>query len=153
MKKFIALMLVVVCCFTVLLAPVSATNTDSTSAVVSTTKIDLPDGGYIIEEVTQDPNLARTSTTSGTKTSTRYDGDGNALFAVQAHGSFSYTGSSSWSTSASATVLIYDSRVTYVSKSSSYSSNYATATGNIKYLGMPDSRTATLYCDKNGNLS
>lgn len=153
MKKIIALFLSVLCCTSLLIAPVSASDMDSTGVVVSTTRIDLPDGGYIIEEVTQNPNFARTSSTSGTKTSTRYASDGKALFAVKAHGSFQYTGSSSWSTSASATVSIYDSNVSYVSKSASYSSNYATATGYVKYLGLSDSRTATLYCDRNGNLS
>lgn len=48
---------------------------------------------------------------------------------------------------------LYNSNVSYVSKSASYSSNYATATGTVKYLSMNISRTATLYCDKNGNLS
>ena len=91
--------------------------------------------------------------TSGTKTSTRYTASGHAVFAVKVDGSFKYTGSSSWSTSASATVSIYDSNASYVSKSASYSSNYASATGNVTYLGTPISRTVTLYCDKDGNLS
>ncbi len=152
MKKVIALFLAVLCCASILIAPVSASDAALHGTIVSTTKIDLPDGGYVIEEITQNPSFARAYSTSGTKTSTRYASDGTALFAVKAHGSFQYTGSSSWSTSASATVSIYDSRVSYVSKSASYSSNYATATGYVKYLGLSDSRTATLYCDKDGNL-
>ena len=154
MKKFIALFLALLCCCSVFVFPVSAANTDEGTVVVSTKRIDLPDGGYIIEEVTQTPSLGRaTYSISGDKTSTRYAEGGHKLFQVKVVGSFKYTGSTSWSTDASATVSIYDSDVKYVSKSASYASNYATATGSITYYGDPESRTVTLYCDKNGKLS
>lgn len=152
MKKFLSMLLAVLCCFSLFVCSVSAT--DFATGTDSITRIDLPDGGYIIEEVTVTPSIARaTSSTAGTKTSTRYTASGHALYAVVVTGNFKYTGSTSWSTSSAATVYIYDSNVTYVSKSASYASNYATATGSVTYLGDPESRTATLYCDKNGNLS
>lgn len=154
MKKLTALFLTALCCFSLFAGSVSAVDVENDTVIVKTDRIDLPDGGYIIEEVTQTPSLTRaTYSTSGTKTSTRYTASGQAVFAVKVNGSFKYTGSSSWATSASATVSIYDSNASYVSKSASYSSNYATATGKVTYLGTPISRTVTLYCDKNGNLS
>lgn len=153
MKKYISVLLAVLCCFSLFICPVSATESFATTNV-NRSRIDLPDGGYIIEEITATPANARaTSSTAGTKTSTRYTASGHALYAVEVTGYFKYTGSTSWSTSSSATVYTYDSNVTYVSKSASYASNYATATGSITYLGDPESRTVTLYCDKNGNLS
>lgn len=154
MKRLIALFFVTLCSISLFAVSASAASIESDVISVKTSRIDLPDGGYIIEEITQTPSSARTTySTSGSKTSTRYTASGHAVFAVKVDGSFKYTGSSSWSTSASATVSIYDSNASYVSKSASYSSNYATATGNVTYLGTSISRTATLYCDKKGNLS
>ena len=154
MKRLIALFFVTLCSISLFAVSASAASIESDVISVKTSRIDLPDGGYIIEEITQMPSSARTTySTSGSKTSTRYTASGHAVFAVKVDGSFKYTGSSSWSTSASATVSIYDSNASYVSKSASYSSNYATATGNVTYLGTSISRTATLYCDKKGNLS
>ena len=154
MKRLLALFLAALCSISLFISPVSATGVETDVISIKTSRIDLPDGGYIIEEVTQTPSFARTTySTSGAKTSTRYTASVHAVFAVKVNGSFKYTGSSSWATSASATVSIYDSNASYVSKSASYSSNYATATGNVTYLGTSISRTATLYCDKNGNLS
>ena len=154
MKKLLTCILAVLCCCSIIMIPISASDTDIVMVPVSTSRIELPDGGYIIEEIMQAPAIARaTSYKSGSKTSTRYTSDNHALFAVKVTGSFGYNGSTAWSTSSSATVSIYDSGVSYISKSSSYSSNYATATGTVEYLSMTISRTTTLYCDKNGNLS
>lgn len=149
MKKHIALLLVIV--FSILFAlPVSAGD----AAPSQTVRIDLEDGSYIIEEITETENgLWATSTKSGTKTSTKYASDGTALYAVKVTGTFKYTGSASWSTASSATVSIYDSDVTYVSKSATYASNYAKATGKVSYLGVSESRTVTLYCSATGALS
>lgn len=153
MKKRISMFLTILCCYLLFVLPVSAAESLPTVST-SSTRIELEDGGYIIEEVTSTTELARaTSSKSGTKTSTRYGADGTKLYAVKVTGSFKYTGSTSWSTSSSATVYTYDSDVTYVSKSATYASNYARATGSVTYLGDPESRTVTLYCDKDGNLS
>ncbi len=149
MKKFFALLLTICCCFSLFIPQAAALDTANT-----TTRIDLPDGGYIIEEISSNtPATRATTSTSKTKTHTRYTASGHALYAVSVTGSFKYTGSTSWATGSSASVAIYDSNVVYVSKSASYASNYATATGRIKYLGDSESHTVTLYCDKNGNFS
>lgn len=156
MKRAFAICLTLLCCCASFIFSVCATNTSSniSGTVVSVTRVDLPDGGYILEEISQIPTSTRASgSKSGQKTSTRYGANGSAIYAVEVVGSFNYNGSYAKATSASATVYIYDSGVSYVSKSSNYSSNFATATGNIKYYGDPESRTVTLYCDKDGNLS
>ena len=153
MKRCLSAFLAMLSCCSRFIFSVSAGDLASSRAVIST-RIELEDGGYIIEEITSDsPNQRATSTKSGTKTSTRYTASGSALYAVKVTGSFKYTGSTSWSTASTATVSIYDSDVTYVSKSATYASNYARATGSVTYLGDPESRTVTLYCDKDGNLS
>lgn len=154
MKRFLAICLSMLCCFTALILPVCAAEPVPQTRLISETRFDLPDGGYIIEELVENSALTRASgTKSGYKTSTRYNSNGHALYAVEVIGSFEYDGSIAKATSASASVYIYDSDVSYVSKSSNYSSNFATATGRVEYLGVREARTATLYCDKNGNLS
>lgn len=149
MKKIVTLFFTVFCCSALMVFQAAAYD-----ARANTTRINLPDGGYIIEEIDDaSPTVRAATTTSKTKTHTRYTASGHALYSVSVTGTFKYTGSTSWSTGASASVTIYDSDVIYVSKSSSYASNYATATGSITYLGNPESHTVTLYCDKNGNFS
>lgn len=128
----------------------------SDESITSSVRIDLPNGDYVIETVTENADISTTraaSTKSGHKTSVYYNSSNVAIFSVRVDGTFSYTGSSSWSTSASATVYIYDDSASFVSKTSSYDSNYATATGKVKYNYVTIPRTVTLYCDKNGNLS
>lgn len=158
MKKTIALLLSVLCCFSVLLFPVSATDTNTTTdtVMVSSSRIELPDGGYIVETVEKTEVLSQARTaygTSGKKTSVRYTASGTAIYGVEVNGSFGYDGSTSWATSSTATVYTYVSNATYVSKSAWYSGNTAYATGSVKYLGITESRTPALSCDKNGNLS
>lgn len=148
--KFANRLIAVLCCVVMLALPVLAVDTDT---VVTTKRIDLDDGGYIVEEIVSSGTARATSTKSGTKTSTRYSADNEILYAVKVTGTFSYNGTSAWATASSATVSIYSTSITYVSKSSSYSSNYAKATGTVTFLTKSESRTVTLYCDKNGNLS
>lgn len=148
--KFANRLIAVLCCVVLLALPVLAVDTDT---VVTTKRIDLDDGGYIVEEIVSSSTARAASTKSGTKTSTRYNSNDVKLFSVVVTGTFRYNGTTSWATASSATVNIYDSNVTYVSKSTSYSSNYAKATGSVTYYGDSESRTVTLYCDKDGNLS
>lgn len=159
MKRILALVLSLVCCISCLIFPTTATDTNmqpETEEILSVTRIDLPDGGFIIEEITETDtaSVARaTSTKTGTKTSTRYTASGTAIFAVKVTGTFSYTGSSSWATSSSATVYTYVSSATYVSKNAYYSGRTAYATGTVSYLGSNTSRTVALTCSATGVLS
>ena len=131
----------------------SATAVD-TAGCTTTTRYNLPDGGYILEEVTELSNATRASgTKSGEKTSVRYTADNQAVYGVKVTGTFNYTGSSSTAIYSAATVSIYKTGASAVSKSARYSGNTAYATGTVKYLGISETRTAALSCDKNGNLS
>lgn len=152
MKKASHLLFILFFCCAIFFVTANASDESITSSV----RIDLPNGDYVIETVAEssDTSITRaTNTKSGHKTSVYYNSSDVAIFGVRVDGTFSYTGTSSWSTSASATVYIYDDSGSYVSKSSSYSGNYATATGKVKYNYVTIPRTVTLYCDKNGNLS
>lgn len=145
------LLTLIICC-----AFFFITANASDESITSSVRIDLPNGDYVIETITENAGISTTraaSTKSGYKTSVYYNSSDVAIFGVRVDGTFSYTETSSWSTSASATVYIYDDSGSYVSKSASYSSNYATATGKVKYNYVTIPRTVTLYCDKNGNLS
>ncbi|MGN1026933.1 MAG: hypothetical protein ACI4P4_11085 [Faecousia sp.] len=159
MRRSLTLLLAMLCCISCLAFPATATekaSNNSNEVLVSSVHIDLPDGGYIIEEITEvevNSVTRATSTKSGSKTSTRYTASDTAIFAVKVTGTFSYTGSSSWATSSAATVYTYVSGASFVSKSASYSGNTATATGTVEYLGFDLTRTVNLSCDENGNLS
>ena len=153
MKKSISLLLAVVLCLSAFILPASATNVPANTSK-AVTRIDLPDGGYIIDQITESPTIARASETkSGERLRIRYAADDTAIYGVKVTGSFSYNGSSSSATSSVATVYIYHSGASYVSKSAWCSGNTAYATGSVKYLGITESRTPSLSCDKNGNLS
>ena len=154
-KRFVSIISVLLLC-TLFVTSVSAIDTSSSERIVASTRIELENGCYVVEEITENAALIQTRATSsktGSKTSTYYDGNNTKLFAVKVTGSFSYTGSSSWANSSAATVSIYDSSVSYVSKSASYSGNTATATGKVWSSPVYLSRTVNLSCDQNGNLS
>ena len=107
MKKIFALLLTICCCFSLFIPQAAALDTANATA-----RIDLPDGGYIIEEISSNtPATRATTSTSKTKKHTRYTSNGHALYAVSVTGSFKYTGSTSWATGSSASVAIYDSDV------------------------------------------
>lgn len=155
MRKSLVAFISALFCLSYLVLPISAAGTNAPEVLVSTERIELADG-YIIEEITEIDSfspLRTTATKSGTKTSTRYTESGTAIFAVKVTGTFSYTGSASWATSSTATVYTYISGATYVSKSSNYSGNTATATGTVKYLGFNLTRTVNLSCSAGGVLS
>lgn len=152
MKKLSHILFLLIICCAIFCMAVNASDESKTSSV----RIDLPNGDYIIETVIENADTTATratSTKSGYKTSVYYNSSDIAIFGVRVDGTFSYTGTSSWATASSATVYIYDSSASYVSKSTSYSSNYATATGKVKYNYVTIPRTVTLYCSASGVLS
>ena len=62
MKRFLALTLAIVLCFSAI-PMVSAADTDTD--LVSSTRTDFEDGSYMVREVRQTVSKARASTTSG----------------------------------------------------------------------------------------
>ena len=150
MKKVSRMLILFISCCAIFFASVGASNVEK----ISSARIDLPNGDYVIETVVEDDTMTRaTNTKSGHKTSVYYNSNDVAIFGVRVDGTYTYTGSTSRATSSTATVYVYDSSASYVSKSASYASNYATATGKVKYNYVTIPRTVTLYCDRNGNIS
>lgn len=89
---------------------------------------------------------------TGYATTTYKNSDGTSIWSVSVKGSFTYNGSTSSATSAEATVTIYSNTAIFVSKNAYTSGNTATATGTVKYKLVQTTRSASVSCDKNGNL-
>ncbi len=114
----------------------------------------LDDGSYFVIEVVQNPQSARASYKSGSKTATHYGANGVAIWNVTVYGEFTYTpGVSSKATSSTATVGIIDRNASFVSKNAYTLGNAALANANVKYLSESVSKTVSLRCDSYGHLS
>lgn len=149
MKKFLSLVLllsVFVCAFGV---PVSAIEVND--KLVSRSVEYLENGDYFVTELYQ-PVIQPFTGTNGYKTSTYTTAYGSRVFSVTVYGTFTYNGTSSSATSATASVDIYDSSASFVSKNAYTSGISAIATGTARYLGNNITRSVSLSCDKNGNL-
>ena len=147
MKKIISILTIIISLITLLVFPVSAKE-------ISTETEYFENGYYCItetEETTTTWGLFAISTKSGSRTRTYYNG-ATALFALTVHGTFNYNGTVARSTASSYSYSIYNNNWSFVSGSSSYSANYATATGTFRLLGVSNDISATLYCDQDGNL-
>jgi len=126
----------------------------SDCAVVSTTRIDLPDGGYIIEEIISYPTITRAAKTiTKGKNSTRYTANHIAVGKVSLVASFTYTGNGAKATSASASAWAIASGATKNSCSASYSGSTAYGFASFSYVGQTYQHTVTLTCDRYGNVS
>ncbi len=138
------------------LLPVAAFATDSGEEAASIIYLD--DGSYFVVEI-EEVSARTTYSKSGTKYYTYYDSDDVAQWKISLTASYTYNGTSATCTSTSTSYTIYvTSMWDFGSKSSSKSGN--TATGNFVMLlnligssTLEFSRTITLTCDKNGNLS
>lgn len=111
----------------------------------------LDNGDYIVTEIYQ-PMAQPFSGTNGYKSSTYTTSSGTRVFTVTVYGTFSYNGSTSSATSASASVDIYAANASFVSKNAYTSGATAYATGTVNYGGVNITRTVSLTCDKNGHL-
>ena len=99
MKKILSLLLCCSLLFAVATLPASAKAVPETPE--TRTVEYLPDGSYFVTELTRENSLLRSSQ-GGSKTSTYYNSNDVAIFAVTVHGSFTYSyGVSSSATSAS----------------------------------------------------
>lgn len=124
---------------------------EPTAQLLSQSVEHLDNGDYIVTEVYK-PLLQPYSGTSGYSTSTYKDALGTNIFAVTVYGTFSYNGSTSSATGASAYVDIYNSSASFVSKNAYTSGSSAYAVGTVRYKGINTPMTTKLTCDRNGNL-
>lgn len=151
MKRILALMMSLILFTVPLTVGVSAANIPN--RLVSSSTEYLENGDYVITEIFE-PSIQMRAGKTGAKTLTYYNSAGNAVFAVTVNGTFSYTyGSSSSATGASAVVDIYNTNAKFVSKNAYTSGASAVAVGNVRYNASNASKTATLTCDRYGNLS
>lgn len=151
MKKIFCLLLCVCILLVAVSVPASAAEAQAKNAIYIER---LADGSYFVIEVNQDAPVARSNTTSGSKTATYYGANGKAMWNVTVHGVFTYTpGVSASATSASVTVGIIDSGVKFVSKDAWVSGASAYGYAQVKYGSVTQSKTVVLTCDEYGNLS
>ena len=135
----------------VLCNPVSAANNNIEVEHLS-------DGGYFITEIIENDSPEETRA-AGSKTGSKigwyYDEQGNACWYVRVTASFSYNGS----TSICSGVIICADKASsgweIAVKTTSRTENSGTASATARHSsdGKTFTKTVTLTCDKNGNLS
>ena len=148
MKKCISILISLVMLFSVSVSSFAGEQPDK---LVSRTIEVLDNGDYIVREV-YEPAIQPRSSKTGSAVETYTNAAGSAIWAVKVTGTFTYNGSTSSATSSSVSVEIYNSGASFISKNASYSDNTARGTGSVKYSGYTATRTASVSCDKNGNL-
>ena len=159
MKKLLSIILIVF----ILVPTVSVTtHAQSSEIVISETTEYFEDGSSVTTTITQiETNyLTRaTKTITGSKTKTVKNGDGDVLYKFKVTGTFTVNeGVSATCTAVSCSASNLASGWSLDSSTKSKSGNKATATGVFKYTVLfitttTQETTATLTCDKNGNLS
>ena len=158
MKKLLSIILT-----TILLISLFSITTyaQSPEIIISETTEYFEDGSSVTTTITQiETNyLTRaTKTITGSKTKNVKNGDGDVLYKFKVTGTFTVNeGVSATCTAVSCSASNLASGWSLDSSTKSKSGNKATATGVFKYtvlfISTTQETTATLTCDKNGNLS
>lgn len=120
----------------------------------------LEDGSCYETVVTVDDNengdsgiMSTAKTRTGSKKTSYKSKSGDVLWYVKVTGKFTYNGSTSKCTSASATAASNSSSWKIIDKSSSRNGNEAKASATAQRKGVDYHRTVTLSCSKTGKLS
>lgn len=118
----------------------------------------LEDGSYYEITILENTMTRASGTKTATKRTKYVDNSNVTVWEVSVTGTFTYNGSTSTCTAASVAATSYTSNWKITSKSASKSGNKATAKATAKYyydgsLVTTVTKTVTLTCDKNGNLS
>jgi hypothetical protein len=150
MKRNIAVLLCLIMLFTLMSFPVSAS--EPKDILVKRTVEILENGDTITTEIYECAIQPR-SGKNGYATATYVNAAGTAIWQLTVTGSFTYNGVSSRATSADATVYINNTtNAKFVSKNAYTSGATATGTATVTYLDSRTTRSASVSCDKNGNL-
>lgn len=158
-KKLVSGCLIAVCALSLILGiPNLTANAD---VLVSENIEYFEDGSYVVTTITLSPvQTLSTNTITATKTVTGYNYNKAKLYDITVRGTFKYTGSNSYCTSASiASINIYNTNWRVENSYSTISSNIAIASMTVrlytngKASDTTEIITAGLYCDKDGNLS
>lgn len=153
MKRFTRICALVL--VSVLLIPIQVFATVERNS--STEIVYMDDGSYYVIVIEESRTRATYSKT-GSKHYTYYSSENVAQWKVTLTGTYTYNGSTSSCTAASASATIYKSTWSVASKSATRSGSTATGNFVIKLsllLGQSTNVpvTLTLACDKNGNLT
>lgn len=158
MKKVLSLTLTLLLLFALVPTSVSAAvpQTEDTRIVTVTP---VPEGGYMLNIVEQEPVQANararamTKGISATKTAYYVGSDGTLFWHVRIQGSFSYNGSSATCISATGSYAIYHSAVTKKEFSPSRSGNSASCYVKMACYGYTTKKTVTVTCSATGQIS
>lgn len=153
MKKLISVLLVVVAL--VFMCPTPQVSAQSGTEVLDI--IYLEDGGYIVIEISTQPNITR-STVSKSKSYTAYSSADEAQWRATIIGIFTYDGRTASCTSSNCSVTIYNDSWYTISKTAWTDENYAKATVEMgkKVAGVTVQRQTcnlSLLCDRYGNIT
>lgn len=159
MNKIVSTLLCIFFLFTAI--PVAGAETVTTTDSSYTEY--LPDGSHYVTELhidscRTDSGMIGRSSTSGKKESVYYNAFGEKQWSMKLTGTFTYNGVTSACTAASVSYTIYNSAWQYQSKSASANGNAANGSLTMikKLLGITvqtETKSLTIVCDKNGNLS
>lgn len=150
MKRITTSLLCFMMLFTFMSSPVSAL--ESKDILVNRTIETLENGDTVLTEVYECAVQPR-SGKSGYVTSTYVNAAGKTIWMLTVTGSFTYDGVSSKATSAEASVYINNTTsAKFVSKNAYTSGASAIGSATVTYNASHTTRSATVSCDKNGNL-
>lgn len=129
-------------------------------AIETSTIIKDSDGGYYLETITETLSnypltygIYSTNTKTKTKTTKYYNTNNTLCWQYSLTGSFRINKESATCTSSNAKLSIYDTNYSLYSENHSHSGNKATGTVKIKHGENVKSRTISIICSKNGDLS
>lgn len=128
-----------------------ASASESKDILVKQT-IEVLDNGDIVSTEIYECAVQPRSGKTGYATYTYKNSAGTKIWMLTITGSFTYNGVTSTATSAEASVHIYDANAKTVSKSAYTSGATATGTATVSYLHSQVTGSASVSCDKNGNL-
>lgn len=111
----------------------------------------LDDGGTITSSLYECAHQPR-SGKMGYASATYKNALGTVMWKVTVTGTFTYDGNTSSATNAEVSVSLYSNNVKFENKNAYTSGVSAIGTATVTYNGSRTTRSATVSCDKNGNL-
>ena len=157
MKKELSIFLTLLLCMLFIFPQSVLASTLSVPLSSSVSYDYLSDGSYFETTIEYLPS-ARGTVTGASKTTVYKNASGQSLWYVKVTANFTYNGSSAKCTSSSASAGSYVDSWKILSKSSSKNGNTASATAVAAHYAngiaiASLSKTVTLYCNGNGNVS
>ncbi len=150
MKKLVLVLLSFVLSAFCLTTPTAFAATQDDILIKQSVEM-LDDGGTLISSLYECANQPRGGKT-GYASATYKNALGTVMWKVTVTGTFTYNGVTSSATDAEVSVSLYSDNVKFVSKNAYTSGASAIGTATVTYNASHTTRSATVSCDKNGNL-